>query len=413
MEVKEIATQLAAAQARIAELEAENARLERFKEIAEHSDSIITLIGPDGSRLYQSPAITRITGYDENDLSGLGTFAHIHPDDLPSIQQTLAELLQDPQGSRTVEYRYLRKNGTIAHVQTVAQNLLHIPKLQAVLANTYITTEQKEIEITLQESEANLRTVFENMQDTFYRTDIQGNLIMVSPSAAILLGYNSPKEMYGINIAKEHYAYPENRQALLKELKEKGRVTDYEVVLRRRDGSQLTVSTNSAYYRNRFGEIAGVEGIFRDITARKQADAEREKLQQQIIEAQQRAIKELAAPIIPITDRILAMPLIGSIDTLRARDIMHGLLGGIGHYHARVIILDITGVPIIDSNIADHLNKAIQAARLKGATVIITGISDAVAEEIVDLGLDWSNIETHRDLQSGLQAAHRLLKTDR
>ena len=78
-------------------------------------------------------------------------------------------------------------------------------------------------------------------------------------------------------------------------------------------------------------------------------------------------------------------------------------------HRAKVVILDITGVPIVDSGVASHMNKTIQAARLKGARTIVTGISDAVAETIVDLGLDWSGIETLGDLQTGLRVALRRL----
>jgi rsbT co-antagonist protein RsbR len=104
-------------------------------------------------------------------------------------------------------------------------------------------------------------------------------------------------------------------------------------------------------------------------------------------------------------DRIIVMPLVGSVDTMRARDIMRRLLAGIREHRAKVVILDITGVPIVDSGVADHLNKTIQAARLKGARTIVTGVSDAVAETIVDLGIDWSGIETLSDLQTGLVVA--------
>ena len=129
------------------------------------------------------------------------------------------------------------------------------------------------------------------------------------------------------------------------------------------------------------------------------------RLQQDIIEAQKRAIEELSTPVIPIMNRIIVLPLVGSIDSMRARDITRSLLAGIRQHRAKVVILDITGVALVDSGVANHLNKTIQAARLKGARTIITGISDAVAETIVDLGIDWSGVETVSDLQTGLQTA--------
>ncbi len=103
--------------------------------------------------------------------------------------------------------------------------------------------------------------------------------------------------------------------------------------------------------------------------------------------------------------RIIVMPLVGHIDSMRARDITRSLLAGIRQQRAKVVILDITGVSIVDSGVANHLNKTIQAARLKGARTIVTGISDAVAETIVDLGIDWGGIETLSDLQIGLVVA--------
>ena len=87
------------------------------------------------------------------------------------------------------------------------------------------------------------------------------------------------------------------------------------------------------------------------------------------------------------------------------KDIMRVLLAGIRQHRAKVVILDITGVPIVDSGVANHLNKPIQATRLKSAQTIVTSISDAVAEAIVDLGIDWSGVETQADLQTGLRAA--------
>jgi DNA-binding LacI/PurR family transcriptional regulator/anti-anti-sigma regulatory factor/putative methionine-R-sulfoxide reductase with GAF domain len=142
-----------------------------------------------------------------------------------------------------------------------------------------------------------------------------------------------------------------------------------------------------------------------EVEERERAQAESLRLQQEVIEAQQRSIQELSTPIIPVLEGVIVMPLIGSIDTTRARDVTRSLLAGIREHKAKVVILDITGVPIVDSGVAAYLNKTVQAARLKGARTIVTGISEAVAETIVDLGIDWSGIETLRDLRTGLRAA--------
>jgi rsbT co-antagonist protein RsbR len=149
------------------------------------------------------------------------------------------------------------------------------------------------------------------------------------------------------------------------------------------------------------------------MTANLQRIIEQERAQRETIQAQRQAIQELSTPVIPVMDTpqgsIVVLPLIGSIDSQRAKDIMRALLAGIRAHRARVVILDITGVSIVDSGVAAHLDKTIQAVRLKGAQAIITGISDAVAEAIVDMGIDWNSIETLSDLQTGLVTALKRL----
>jgi DNA-binding LacI/PurR family transcriptional regulator/anti-anti-sigma regulatory factor/putative methionine-R-sulfoxide reductase with GAF domain len=163
--------------------------------------------------------------------------------------------------------------------------------------------------------------------------------------------------------------------------------------------------TNARLYEETQRAYAEVEQQVREQTEElKREQEESVRLQQEVIEAQQRAIQELSTPIIPVLEGVIVMPLIGSIDTMRARDVTRNLLAGIREHSAKVVILDITGVPIVDSGVAAYLNKTVQAARLKGARTIVTGISEAVAETIVDLGIDWSPIETMADLQTGLRA---------
>ncbi|MDD5014883.1 MAG: diguanylate cyclase, partial [Atribacterota bacterium] len=117
------------------------------------------------------------------------------------------------------------------------------------------------------------RTLYENMPGVFYRANREGDILMINPPGAKLLGYHSPEEMIGKNIAKDIYYIPENRKSFLDELeKRKGTVKDYEVVLKRRDGTPVNISTSSHYYYDSEGNIAGVEGIFTDITDRKKAE---------------------------------------------------------------------------------------------------------------------------------------------
>ena len=170
------------------------------------------------------------------------------------------------------------------------------------------------------------------------------------------------------------------------------------------DRSERWLMTSKMPTYDGTGEISGIMGFAWDVTEQKRAEEQIEH-QAHLIKLQRETLLELATPIIPLMQQIIVLPLIGSIDSQRAQDIMRSLLGGISQHRARIVILDITGVPVVDSAIAGHLTRAIQAARLKGAETIVTGVSDAVAETIVDLGIDWRDVQTLADLESGLQVA--------
>jgi anti-anti-sigma factor len=143
------------------------------------------------------------------------------------------------------------------------------------------------------------------------------------------------------------------------------------------------------------------------IEQQKQAEAERAGLHEQIIEAQRAALRELSTPLIPVSDNVVIMPLIGTIDTGRAQQVMETLLEGVAHYQARLAILDITGVSIVDTQVAQALIGAAQAVKLLGAQVILTGIQPQIAQTLVHLGVDLSGIETRGSLQNGIAYALR------
>jgi rsbT co-antagonist protein RsbR len=125
------------------------------------------------------------------------------------------------------------------------------------------------------------------------------------------------------------------------------------------------------------------------------------------IESQQQTIRELSTPILPLYEGILVLPLVGAIDSFRAGQIMERLLTAIAERQADIIILDITGVPVIDTAVANYLLQTARAAQLIGAHVILVGIGPEIAQTMVQLGVDVSSIEVGSTLQSGIDLALR------
>jgi rsbT co-antagonist protein RsbR len=133
--------------------------------------------------------------------------------------------------------------------------------------------------------------------------------------------------------------------------------------------------------------------------------AERERT----INLQQDAIRELSTPVLQVRERLLILPIIGVIDSMRAKQLTDDLLRSIRANRARIVVMDITGVAAVDSKVANHFIQTVAAARLMGANVIVTGLSAEVAQSLVALGVDLTSIRTMNDLQGGLEEAERLL----
>jgi anti-anti-sigma regulatory factor len=127
----------------------------------------------------------------------------------------------------------------------------------------------------------------------------------------------------------------------------------------------------------------------------------------EIIEQQRFAIQELSTPVLQLWTNVLAMPIIGVVDSRRSAEIMERLLSEITARQSRFVILDITGVEIVDTKTADHFIKVIKAAELLGTRCILTGIRPAVAQTLVEIGVDLSSITTLRTLQDGLRECLR------
>jgi rsbT co-antagonist protein RsbR len=130
---------------------------------------------------------------------------------------------------------------------------------------------------------------------------------------------------------------------------------------------------------------------------------------ERVIRQQQEAIRELSTPVLQVRERLLILPIIGVIDPQRARQLTSQLLRAIRANRAKVVVIDVTGVAAVDAGVANHLVQTVEAARLLGATVIATGLSPEIAQTLVTIGVDLSEMATVGDLQGGIEEAERLL----
>jgi rsbT co-antagonist protein RsbR len=178
--------------------------------------------------------------------------------------------------------------------------------------------------------------------------------------------------------------------------------------------SQVDLQLNESTYevlivpvRDASGVVIAGIAIVRDVTAQRNSE-----YQLQVIAGQEAALRELSTPLIPLADNVVVMPIIGTIDARRAQQIMETLLEGVAANQADVALLDISGVRVVDTQVADALLRVAQAAKLLGTQIVITGIRAEVAQTVVHLGADMTGIVTRSNLQDGLRYALSMVGVD-
>jgi rsbT co-antagonist protein RsbR len=315
------------------------------------------------------------------------------------------------EGHITFEWHHQRLNGEIFPVE-VTLNLCLYNNKNAIYGNWRDITSRKQTEEQLRIIEERYRSLYENVPLGFFRTNISdGGFLTTNPAMADLCGYESPEELMEHRpSARLLYANPDQRNEVLHKLQSnKGRVQT-EIQYRYRDERTLDARLSLWVVRDEHDEPRYLEGFLEDITAQKEAEAERMAFKEQIIQAQRAALRELSTPLIPLSQNVVLIPLIGTIDSNRAQQVMETLLEGIAAYQADTAIVDITGVSVVDTQVANALIQAAQAVRLLGAQVILTGIGPSMAQTLVHLGADLSSITTRGSLQSAVLEALRLAR---
>ena len=165
-------------------------------------------------------------------------------------------------------------------------------------------------------------------------------------------------------------------------------------------GREVWIQASYNPILNGGGEPWKVVKFATDITERKESDA--------LIKKQQQLLLELSTPTMQLFDGVVLMPLVGNIDGDRATQLISQLLEAISEYQAEVAILDVTGVPVIDTEVARNVLKAVSAAKMLGSVVIITGMKPSGAQTLVQLGIDLSHIATKGTLRAGIDEAFRI-----
>jgi PAS domain S-box-containing protein len=247
------------------------------------------------------------------------------------------------------------------------------------------------------------RLLLDSTGEGIYVIDTKGDCTFANPACARLLGYDGEADLLGKNMHElMHHTRPngdpypnEECRVYVAVLQRQGTRVDDEV-LWRKDGSSFPAEYSS-YPMESDGELVGCVVTFMDISER--------------IEVMDlnRSLMEMSTPVTQVWDKLLLLPLVGIIDTKRARDIMSAMLSEISETRARVFILDISGVGVIDTAVANHLIQITKATSLMGCDCIVSGVSPAIAQTIVELGIDVGRVQTTATMQDALVGAFERL----
>ncbi len=240
--------------------------------------------------------------------------------------------------------------------------------------------------------------MLDSLVDEVIQLDESGRVLTWNRGAERLKGYTAG-EAVGLHISA-FYTDEDVRVGLPeRELRVTGEIGKYETEgwRTRKDGSRFWANVVLTAMRDVDGSLLGFVKVSRDQTERRAAE--------ELIRRQRDEILELSTPVIQVWDRVLALPIIGTLDSSRATRLTESLLDKIADLQAEIVILDISGVPTIDTQVAQHLLKTVHAARLMGAASILSGVRPETAQAMVHLGIELGALRSRNTLRDALQHA--------
>ena len=361
-------------------LEEKDSRPDWRQAMLDSNPNIIGIALPDTSLIYLNPAAYDQLGYEPGEVTCIA-------DAQPELADEAVGAVMGEAGYWIGESEFVRKDGSIMPVHQVLTAVKDdAGELVYLTTITRDITKDKELE-----TERNwMSQIIETSPYIIGIAAPDGELLYVNPATYDLLGYK-PGEVTNITVAQ-----PEMGEGAMEALMSQG-VWIGEVDFYCKDGTRIPMMQVMTTVNDEDGNMQYITSIAQDITEQKEAEAR--------IRAQNEAIMELSTPVITVWDKILLLPLVGSLDTSRTEQMTDKLLDNIIEQGARVAILDVTGIPLMDTSVARHLMTAVDAARILGAEVIITGFASNAAKTLAQLGVDFSALRTRSSLRAGIQEA--------
>jgi rsbT co-antagonist protein RsbR len=379
-----------------------------IRALLENAPVGILLLDAAGTMIYYSPSMTHILGYDEGENIGTSVFEFVHPDDVPETVRAFTQLMTKEGATDTVELRAKHKDGSWHPSEVMGVNYLHDPEVGGVVVNFIDITERRKAEEAFRYRARFHERLADQSPDALMVVDANGTIMFQSSSTERVFGFN-PGEIEG-KIGFD-WVHPDDLTPIMEiftdTILEPDSIADAECRFKQGDGTWHHAQATAS---NRLADpaVKGIVVSIRDITERRVMEVALKESEDELKQAMDKLrllLEEVSTPVVQIWERILALPLIGVIDDHRAEQIMEVLLGKIVETQSELVIIDLTGVPSLDTHALHHLMQTIQATSMLGAQCVLTGMKPNLAQSVIQLDLDLSNLIIKRDMEEGLRWA--------
>lgn len=351
----------------------------------------------DGTVAGWTPMAERLLGYRADEVLGRPV-SFLYTEEDRAARSPVTDLATVRESGRTeVEGWRVRKDGS-----RFMANMVFAPIREDSGEVTGFAVAVRDVTGRVR-AQAMFRGLLEAAPDGVVIVGAGGRIRIVNRQAEALFGYEreeltgKPIEVLIPERFREHHEAYRRDYSRAPRIRPMG--VGLELYGRRRDGTEFPVEISLGPLETDQGML--VTAVIRDVTEHRE--------QEQRLQRQRDEIMELSTPVIQVWDKVLALPIIGTLDSLRAARLTESLLRKIADDQAEVIILDISGVPTIDTQVAQHLLRTVQAATLMGAESILSGVRPETAQAMVHLGIDFGRLRSRNTLRDALQLALRIL----